>query len=199
MAHNTLKTSRNPGFTLIEIITVVAIIAILAGMLFPVIRSAIEKGKAARTAALVSKIDAALYKYNGDYRDYPRPPAGAGDTLTDNNDLYISLTGRYNPVTDTTSKRYIEFNENETGMVGGKMCLVDGWGYPIIYTHFTDYDTANWPSTQPWRVDRKKFEFQLIGAGAIGPDVDADANFVISNGELDNLSDRQKGKLVKNW
>lgn len=60
------------GFTLIELLIVITIIAILAGMLFPVFRQAREKAKSASCTANLKQLALAVSMYTGDYDErYP--------------------------------------------------------------------------------------------------------------------------------
>ncbi|MBC7287703.1 MAG: type II secretion system protein [Armatimonadetes bacterium] len=60
------------GFSLIELLVVVGIIALLAGMLFPVFSASREKGRATRCIANLKQIGAAVDMYAADYDDrYP--------------------------------------------------------------------------------------------------------------------------------
>ena len=60
-------SNRNKGFTLIEILIVVAIIAILAAILFPVFARARENGRRASCASNVKQISLGIMQYAQDY------------------------------------------------------------------------------------------------------------------------------------
>jgi prepilin-type N-terminal cleavage/methylation domain-containing protein len=57
------------GFTLIEVLVVIAIIAILAAIIFPTFARAREKGRVARCTANLRQIGMALSMYGQDYDD----------------------------------------------------------------------------------------------------------------------------------
>jgi prepilin-type N-terminal cleavage/methylation domain-containing protein len=65
------------GFTLIELIVVILIIALLGGILLPVILRAQRSAKKTRVAADFQTIGVALDAYRTDFSDYPRPEPGA--------------------------------------------------------------------------------------------------------------------------
>ncbi len=64
------------GFTLIEVITVISILIILAGILIPSILSVQNRAKRAQTEALFGRIVNALTMYYQDHGGYP-----AGKTM----------------------------------------------------------------------------------------------------------------------
>jgi general secretion pathway protein G len=64
-------TRNNRGFTLIEVIVVAGIIAILAGILVPMIFSQIEEAKVSRAKADVKSIATALLAYRKDVGRWP--------------------------------------------------------------------------------------------------------------------------------
>lgn len=69
--HKTMKHN-NAGFSLIELLTVIAIIAILAAIIFPVFSSAREKARQGTTMSNLQKIDEALARYAQDHSgQYP--------------------------------------------------------------------------------------------------------------------------------
>ena len=64
-------TDRNRGFTLIELLVVIALILILCGLLAPVLGSALEKARVAKTYAELAQIEVALTLYYTDHQTYP--------------------------------------------------------------------------------------------------------------------------------
>jgi len=67
---NPLINSLRKAFTLIEMLVVVAIIALLAAILFPVFSSAREKGRQAACESNLKQIGEGLIQYNQDYDEY---------------------------------------------------------------------------------------------------------------------------------
>ncbi|MCS7209894.1 MAG: DUF1559 domain-containing protein [Fimbriimonadales bacterium] len=64
------------GFTLVELLTVIAIIAILAAIIFPVAGTVRENARKSRCSSNLNQIYVALQAYKDDYRAYP-PVLGA--------------------------------------------------------------------------------------------------------------------------
>lgn len=64
------------GFTLVELLTVIAIIAILAAIIFPVAGTVRENARKSRCSSNLQQIFVALQAYKDDYRAYP-PVLGA--------------------------------------------------------------------------------------------------------------------------
>ena len=121
------------AFTLLEILAVVAILAILAGIVVGVGRRASESGKIARTKAELAVLSAALEAYQRTYADYPQTDDGAR--------LLQSLIGRRGPTdASLTGRALIETARFATAgsldpFVDASAILIDPWGRPYAYVY----------------------------------------------------------------
>ena len=70
-SHRELSQKRN--FTLIELLIVIAIIAILAGMLLPDLNKAREQGMRTSCKGNIKQIGLAISQYSSDFSDYIIP------------------------------------------------------------------------------------------------------------------------------
>jgi len=62
--------TRQQVFTLIEFLTVIAIIAMMAGMLLPALNKARETAQKTQCTGNLKSIGTAVFQYIYDYRDY---------------------------------------------------------------------------------------------------------------------------------
>ena len=83
------------SFTLVEMLVVIAVIAILAGIAFPVVSGMNRKGKETRARAEINAIITAIKQYEADYGTLPYIPGTSYDvtkdffiTSMDNHDNY---------------------------------------------------------------------------------------------------------------
>jgi len=120
-----------PAFTLIEIMVVMGIIAVLAGMTLGGMSYYQEKMKFGRTQVLIASIESALEDYKRDNGSYP---VSSGSTVALFNALYGDGTNVY---LDT-------LNPNLTGKAlnvkasGSDYLIVDAWGKDMRYRHGVD-------------------------------------------------------------
>jgi prepilin-type N-terminal cleavage/methylation domain-containing protein len=87
------------AFTLIELLVVISIIAVLAGLLLPVVNKVLNNAKKTQAKAAETQIVSAITSYQTDYGAYPVPAPAAGGTPMDttyndsqkNNTLFLVL------------------------------------------------------------------------------------------------------------
>src|SRR4030095_7713206 len=120
-----MKRSITSAFTLIEMLTVMAVIAILASLIVAVYGFAQKKAALSRAAGEISAMGSACENYKGDFAGYPReidPSGKKDDSATDDLDpredgdptdkkykkaslyLYKCLSGDAKPGTDATRR-----------------------------------------------------------------------------------------------
>ncbi|WP_309397946.1 type II secretion system protein [Cerasicoccus maritimus] len=136
--------NKSRGFTLVELLTVVAIIGILAGILIPVVGGAKKNALKAKTKAQFSGWATALEAYKNEYGHYPKigSLATEGELVLDggskSQDFMKALSGR-DPSTgerDTSENRkaigFYSFGDSEL-QEGTDYVLVDAFGNPNIH------------------------------------------------------------------
>ena len=123
------------AFTLLELLAVISLIAILAGIVLGVGRRAVESAKVARAKADLAAISAALESYRRAYGDFPQ--------TDDEARLLQSLIGKRGPANAVITGRSLlevarfstagpldPFNDNSA-------VLIDPWGQAYLYAYKT--------------------------------------------------------------
>jgi prepilin-type N-terminal cleavage/methylation domain-containing protein len=152
---------KNPrsGFTLIEMLTVIAVILVLSGLLLSVNSGVQTKAARSRAEGEIAAMSAACENYKADNGAYPRDAAGVTDLLDPriisvattgyagaSLELYKALSGNTvaagGALTLGPGKSYYEFKPNQlsitkspsTGMIINVFFIQDPWGKSYGYS-----------------------------------------------------------------
>ena len=111
-----MKTTKQQ-FTLIEMLVVISIIGILAGLIFPMVGRSREKARETQAAAGANAISMALRNFKMTYQKFP------GIAITESSDVYTPVGGgnkKFTSVSDTDSDdKYDKIIVALTGIMPG--------------------------------------------------------------------------------
>ncbi|MCX5641990.1 MAG: type II secretion system protein GspG [Candidatus Omnitrophica bacterium] len=117
-----LLNNKRQGFSLVEILIVLAIGTILAGLLLPAIQKARERGLVTKAQATIIAVETALSLYENDFGDYPTHSGTFREVL----EILTEETG--NP---RWKGPYLRFKEKN--IQDGE--LLDPWKEPYRYQY----------------------------------------------------------------
>lgn len=119
-------------FTLIEVLTVAAIIAILAGISIGVIGLIGNKNAEARTQATIKALELAIGQYKADNGCIYLPGAQASDLSTP---ILLKVSSGLPTNLNGTLLKYLDQKLlfSATVQNGNIRYFIDGWGRPLIY------------------------------------------------------------------
>lgn len=118
------------GFTLIELMVVVVILGILAGLIIPKIMGRPEEAKRLKARMQIEQLEQALKLYYLDNGEYPTTEQGLNALVE-------------KPATEPAPKRW-----KEGGYLEKKKIPADPWGNPFVYVspgvHSKDFDLVSY-------------------------------------------------------
>jgi type II secretion system protein G len=131
-----LKNVRR-GFTLIELVVVISILAILSGVLVPRVTNHMKSARDARRLADIKTIRTAIEQYHADKGSYPAPNAnssfGGWDVSSDGDFIRVLRESGYleedavDPINDSTFHyRYYIYSQGAYGCVGNSSFYILG-------------------------------------------------------------------------
>jgi len=118
-----MRKGRTGSFTLLELLTAIAIVSVLAALLAPALHRARVKACVVRTKATMAAIEGALSMYESDFGDYPVSQGGTRELVT-------LLRG---PVdSDRWKGPYLRLKRED---IDGDGEVIDAWGNRITYRY----------------------------------------------------------------
>jgi len=146
------------GFTLTEMLVVMAIIGILSGLILGGVMTARKRGALMSTKTFVTQLEAAINHYEESYGDYPHGSGGVESAEY----LYQALASPgWAGQCEFEAKQIADTDSD------GRKELVDHWMQPIRYYHHRSYFEPP-----------KETTFRLI---SIGPDAEEGTSDDITN------------------
>jgi prepilin-type N-terminal cleavage/methylation domain-containing protein len=125
-------------FTLVELLVVMAIIAVLAGLLLPALAGVRDKAHATRARAEMKALQTAISMYESDYGYLPMPPPSPAADILLSDAQYTALIQTLQnvaPCGNARGKRYLDVSTKQ-----GPGVFNDPWGQPYKVFLDLDYD-----------------------------------------------------------
>lgn len=170
------------SFTLIELLTVIAVIAILAGIMLPAINGAREKAKATKAKTEIKSLQMAIQQYETTYGYLP--VAGSSDVAVVGT-TYANLIGDLSSASGSTrtNPRNLCFLETQTVNTykdpwGNDYCVFIDANYDRVinaavgasskpfwreHTPYPDHDAASYALKGPWQDVRASVAIWSLG------------------------------------
>lgn len=171
---------KTKGFTLVELLVVIAIIAVLAALATPAILSGIERARVTRATSICNAFETAVISFENEYNYLPY--GGGGNAPDDDNDTpLVSNTGEGAELMGILAGiedefnfkeiRYFELDEptgNKDGLrideASGTAELFDPWGEGYLITMDYNFDgLVENPFDNDGDVSRKTVIYSLGG------------------------------------
>jgi prepilin-type N-terminal cleavage/methylation domain-containing protein len=151
------RVNQNQGFTIVEMLTVMGIIAILIGLLIPALNQVKDFSRQIQQKAQFHSIEVALEMFKNDFGTYPES--------NDNDDVYVSNGSKDVPVASCDSSStdvlaycganklaealigldYLGVHPNTAFQADGQNCIVNKANARVVYPVYhlnTDYSPA---------------------------------------------------------
>ena len=160
------KNKRNTlGFTLVELLVVIFILGLLAGILYPAVQGIYSRSKSKVAATEIQQLEAAIILYETDYRNFPPTylkSLGLSFSNATNEGIESLVLTLFSQKKDLS---YFEFKEDHLENTDSDISVIplkkltnsifktnqlleyiDPWGNPYIYFHFDDVldKVQNW-------------------------------------------------------
>jgi prepilin-type N-terminal cleavage/methylation domain-containing protein len=124
---STTRAARGTAFTLVELLVVISIIGLLAGLGVPAINGALKAAKKSEVAALTQSIRTALIAWNSEYGTWPTQNLSGGTTGFETTKDFYNRMATTND--STNNPRAIIFLEVPVKFLDGQSNIVTPSGF----------------------------------------------------------------------
>ena len=190
-----LSLRQHRGFTLVELLIVIAIIMVLAALGFTGVTSALKKAKNVQTLNIATNVSQAIQNYFDEYGQLPSSAASASKIDTSSGEglnVLIILLAKETATTPLNAKgiRYLDIKAAKgkkagleyTGSDTTPKGLYDAWGRPFYIVFDDDYNDEipnpiKFAASEPATVRGLKAVVYSAGADGIENTKDDVKNF----------------------
>jgi prepilin-type N-terminal cleavage/methylation domain-containing protein len=167
------RTGQNKGFTIVELLTVMAVIALLIGLLVPALALVKDRAKEVQQRAQFHAITSGLEMFKGDFGDYPESNDNSIDTVSSPQKVAdpTPYVGANKLAEAMVGYDYLGFHPNSDFRADGRNQVVDKLGNiiePVVY--HPDTNIANWETATENIQARKGPYVELENANAFRMD-----------------------------
>ena len=201
------------GFTLMELLVAMGIIAVLAGLLIPVIGAARRNAATKATKALIERIKLACSAYSGDFGDYP--PTSLAALGAPNNGVNEGSECLLRCLTTRREKGpYLELDEKDLVNTDGDSLsradptgstiqsrelfeVADAWGNPLVYFHNRDYQGG--PRIEKYQKELGESWTAKPRPSAKTGGFPSETTFLVWSAGADGVNENGEGDDVCSW
>jgi prepilin-type N-terminal cleavage/methylation domain-containing protein len=145
------RMTKEAAFTLLELMVVIAIVVVLAGLLFPAVQSVLDRAKKVQAKNDLTQIVTAVNAFYTEYGKYPLPSGASGDGYASGAITGTSSKAILDPLRNldpTLNPRLIVFispaedttQASPKGKIGSDGQFHDPWGTAYGISVDADYD-----------------------------------------------------------
>lgn len=168
------RTQQHKGFTIVELLTVMAVIALLIGLLVPALALVKDRAKDIQQRAQFHAVSSGLEMFKADFGDYPESNDNAVNTASSPQKVAdpIPYCGANKLAEAMIGYDYLGFHPNSDFRADGANTIINQLGVQVPNTvvYHPDYNVADWETATQNIQARKGPYVELENANAFRMD-----------------------------